>query len=152
MKKYHLFILIFCFLLNSCKSDDNSSATESNFYFITAKIDNMNWDANNFSATYSNKIVSIEAQSLNGSRIEISAQGVSSIGTYDLGNVSIGTYQDGNRDNETYTTAGTLGTGSITFNTLDSTRIEGSFSFTGENGLGNAKNITSGSFEINLTN
>ncbi len=101
--------------------------------------------------SYINNIISIEAVTSSQITIEISVQNVTGIGNYTLDNISIGTYEEGLADDQTYTTFGTLGSGTITFTTLNKNTAEGYFSFVGGNGLGASKTISNGSsYEIRV--
>ncbi|EZH73349.1 hypothetical protein ATO12_20325 [Aquimarina atlantica] len=151
MKRIWLIVFVLVSVFTSCKSDDDTPLPE-NTTFVKAQVDASAWEATSFKASYINNIVSIEANRSDGTTIDISVQNVSDIGDYTLGNVSIGVYEEGSGNDETYTTSGTLGSGTINFSVLKSDRVEGTFSFDGGNGLGNSKSISNGVFKINAAN
>ncbi len=148
--KAALVLLLLSVTLNNCSSDDDSTSSEQSDYYLTAKVDGVD---------FSREFVLVSALADDTDIYIISAVGESSIGltldrpistgtfTPTLGGATVLFYQETNP----FVIWGATedeGTGTITITENTDTYVKGTFSFTGVNPLDNStKEITEGDFK-----
>lgn len=171
MKNSYLFLFMIItigLITFSCKSDDDGggggSAAEGT---ITAKVNGSNFGSESMmtSGQFINaggtSTLSIIGTNMEGKAISFTAVGVSETGTYQIGggaNISIAaSYTETSISNPMNSQVWQAPfdetvAGEISFSELSSTKAVGTFSFQCKNvnGDGSIKNITEGSFNVNL--
>ena len=163
MKK--ILLLLFCasaYSLSCNNDDDGVPFSESGSGTVMADIDGNAWasDDNNpaggpgaVGVLNTPLNVRIDAYAKDGSYIGINVVSSSAIGnqkyTAAAGEFT-GTYKDDYSNSEAFSTVGAGGLGEITFSTVNSNKLKGTFSFEGENPTMGKKNVTNGSFDIDI--
>ncbi len=120
---------------------------------IALKADGVSWNASlAVQAVNSNGVINITGSDANAKQASILLYGVSQTGSYSMtaGMAHQLRYTAGLGQNDTYMANGLVGSGTITITELTSTKIKGTFSFTGVNTSGASKSITDGSFTANF--
>nr|WP_321229063.1 DUF6252 family protein [uncultured Psychroserpens sp.] len=149
--KTTLVLILIIVMLNSCSSSDDTDASGQSAYYLTAKIDGVN---------YSREFVTVSALPDETDAYIISAVGeISSIGlslespistgtfTSSIGDLTVLFYQEIN-PYAVWASSDDVGSGTITVTENTDTYIKGTFSFTGVNQLDNSiKVITDGNFK-----
>lgn len=137
----------------SCnKSDDEDVIPENPLSngTITLKVDGADWNASlAVQAVNTNGVINVTGSDSDAKQASIILYGVTEPGTY---NVQAGLqhqlrWTEGLDASQTYVANGILGSGSITITELSSSKIKGSFQFTGANSSQATKSITEGSFD-----
>lgn len=139
-----LFTVITGLVFSGCKKDDDEEATTN--YYMTAKVDGVDWSAKTTTATYSNNMLSIMGMISSYEHIGIMVEELKE-GTFNFGtsNFTIASYTPS--DGYSHATSNG-GSGEITISSIDPGNkiIEGTFHFIAKDGFGNGINITEGSF------
>jgi len=120
---------------------------------ITLKADGVSWNASlAVQAVNTNGVINITGSDSNAKQASILLYGVSQTGSYSMtaGMAHQLRWTAGLEQSDTYMANGLVGNGTITVTELTSTKIKGTFSFTGVNTSGTSKNITDGSFTANF--
>jgi len=137
----------------SCSKSEDDDVTPDNPISngsITLKVDGTSWNASlAVQAVNSNGVINITGSDSNAKQASVLLYGVTEPGTY---NVQAGLqhqlrWTEGLNASQTYVANGILGSGSITVTELTSSKIKGTFEFTGANTSQATKSITEGSFE-----
>jgi hypothetical protein len=157
MKKMRLFtfmILAAVIGLSSCSNDDDNDNNGSGGS-MTLKHDGTSWSASlAVAAANTNGVLSVTGSDMSANQCNVTLYNIPGTGTYDLGvsmsNPNTGRWTQGLGQNDTYTTMVGQGTGTCTITELTSSRVSGTFEFTGKNTLGNSVTITAGSFSANF--
>jgi len=151
-----LFVTILSIALisfSSCSKGDDDATPESpalSSGAISLKVDGASWNASlAVQGINTNGVINVTGSDSDAKQASVILYGVTEPGTYTIGGGS--THQlrwtEGLAQTETYSANGVIGSGTITVTELSSTKIKGSFSFTGMNTAQATKNITDGSFE-----
>ncbi|WP_400075269.1 hypothetical protein [Winogradskyella sp. R77965] len=161
LTKTAFILLLIAILFNSCSSDDDAPSSEDSDYFLTAKIDGVDFSGD------ASSLVSIQADgtdffnikgiSSNGDQITITLISPTATGIFPMSNETgvlapRTTFSIPSGENwSTHVLQGTeiIGSGTATVSINDDTYMEGTFSFIGYNPLDNfsAKVITEGKFK-----
>ena len=159
MKIIKTLSIALAFLALSCSKDNGGSNVPSSGSYINAKI-----DGSSFSTTISgvstasasrsgvgaSTLIFVSGSNLESKNINISLYGITTTGTYTL-NPSSDSVMSAVVSGVAYSTGGCDGTtGTLKITKIDSSKIEGTFSFTGKDvdncATSATKTITSGSF------
>lgn len=143
-------LLIFGVLISSCKKDNDSGdpGTDGSGT-LTLKYDATSWDASlAVVGVNAGGVVNVTGSDSQAHQASIILYGATGTGTYE---VSSGLqnqlrWTEGLDPKDSYIANGIVGTGTITVTELTSTKIVGTFSFTGFNTNGDSKQITDGQF------
>lgn len=138
--------------ITSCSksNDDNTSDNTLSNGSISLNVEGSSWDASlAVQAVNTNGVINVTGSDSNGKQASVLLYGVTETGTY---NVQAGLqhqlrWTEGLGTNDSYIANGLVGSGSITITELSSTKIKGTFQFTGMNTAQATKSITEGSFE-----
>jgi len=142
-------------MLGSCKkkSDDPANPVGSNGA-ITLKVDGSTWNASlSVQAVNSNGVINVTGSDSNANQAGVTLYGVTAPGTYQVGPPNAGNmlrWTEGLGQTDTYQASGVIGTGTVTVTELSSSKVKGTFSFTGYNTDQTSKQITEGTFEANF--
>ena len=143
-------LLIFGVAMSSCKKDDDSGDPGTGGSgTLTLKYDGTSWDASlAVVGVNTNGVVNVTGSDSQAHQASVILYGATGPGTYE---VSAGLqnqlrWTEGIGQNDTYVANGILGTGTITVTELTSSKVVGTFSFTGYNTNGDTKQITDGQF------
>jgi len=157
IKKINLvLILVAAIIASSCTSNDVVETLTGGNY-VKATIDGSSYSSLTASAiktgTGAGTTIIIIGVGPTAQNMNMTLIGINAKGTYALSESSdsVLSYIDPKDLGATFGTGGCGATGTITVTTLDATKIEGTFNFTGKN-ISNcdtaAKNITNGSFSV----
>ena len=139
--------------LTSCNKSDDEDVTPDNPLSngtMSLKVDGATWNASlAVQAINAGGVINVTGSDSNAKQVSVILYGVTETGTY---NVQSGLshqlrWTEGLGTNDTYIANGLIGSGSITITELSSTKVKGSFQFTGSNTEQVVKTITEGSFE-----
>ncbi|WP_432410668.1 DUF6252 family protein [Rasiella sp. SM2506] len=149
--KIAFILLLVSIPFSSCSSDDDATTPEQTNFFLTAKIDGVDFSANSADplASISNnqtQIFTITGINNNGGRITLTLPSPIIVGTFTTDTGAILSFVSPNV--EVWGATEDAGTGTITITANNTTAIEGTFSFTGVNPADNStKVITEGKFK-----
>lgn len=157
MKNFKSFFLMLTAIavlgLTSCNKSSDDDVTPDNPLSngsISLKVDGSSWNASlAVQAINTNGVINVTGSDSNAKQASVILYGVTEPGTY---NVQAGLqhqlrWTEGLGTNDTYMANGLVGSGSITITELSSTKVKGTFQFTGVNTAQASKSITEGSFE-----
>jgi len=139
--------------ITSCNKSDDEDTTPDNPASngsISLKVDGSSWNASlAVQAVNTNGVINVTGSDSNAKQVSVILYGVTEPGTY---NVQAGLqhqlrWTEGLGTNDSYIANGLIGSGSITITELSSTKVKGTFQFTGMNTAQATKSITEGSFE-----
>jgi len=139
--------------LTSCNKDSDEDVTPDNPLSngsISLKVDGTSWNASlAVQAVNTNGVINVTGSDSNAKQASVVLYGVIEPGTY---NVQAGLqhqlrWTEGLDASQTYVANGILGSGSITITELTSSKVKGTFQFTGANTAQATTSITEGSFE-----
>jgi hypothetical protein len=139
--------------LSSCSKSDDEDTTPENPLSNGLKVDGSSWDASlAVQAVNTSGVINVTGSDSNGKQAGVILYGVTEPGTY---NVQAGLqhqlrWTEGLDASQTYVANGILGSGSITITELSSSKVKGTFQFTGANTAQATKSITEGSFEASF--
>jgi hypothetical protein len=151
VSKTAIILLILSIAVSSCSSDDDSSDSGQGDYFLTAKIDGVNYSRDFVTVSNSPDVTDVYIISGvgDGSSIGLTLESPISTGTFSptAGRLTVLFYQE----NDPFMMWGATedaGSGTITITANNATSIEGTFSFTGINPIDDStKVITEGKFK-----
>lgn len=153
--KFSFFVifLVSTVLFSCSKKDDPKPTASSPTYFMTAKVDGVDFKAN-VSGIVTSNIISLSGGNMASTSINLNLPKDATTGTYELGSFMDGAeYSAGySDDNGSYRTNDGTGTGSgtltiteVTINTDgDLIKLVGTFSFTGYNSSAESVVVTDG--------
>lgn len=164
MKNLTSLLLLFSVLLSlavsSCGKKDEPTGADVGSGTVTATVDGKNWSSKNTidGAVYgeSQGTHTISGYGADNSFISLAVLVPVSAGqTYTATNGALSAqYKPSLAGPTAYITAGTLGSGSVTFSEYSSSKVKGSFQFTGilvdQNGGQTPLKVENGAFEFNL--
>lgn len=139
--------------LVSCNKSDDDDVTPENPISngsLSLKVDGTSWNASlAVQAVNTNGVINVTGSDSNAKQASVILYGVTEPGTY---NVQAGLqhqlrWTEGLGANDSYIANGLIGSGSITITELSSSKVKGTFQFTGANTAQATKSITEGSFE-----
>lgn len=145
--------------LASCKKDDDDNPDPENNNTsngtMTAKVDGVDFEATlAVQASLDEGVFVVAGNNGNSQQIQITLNGVSSAGTFQIGgsatNPNMGLYVDGPSAEESYTTIVGVGSGTVELTELTDSSAKGTFSFEARNTPGDVVNVTEGSFEVSF--
>ena len=162
MKRAFALVAALAFTVAAC-GDDGPTGPDGGGSEMAATIDgtNVTFPSLGIQGVYTQNVLQIGGTTTTNPvrQINISLNGVTATGTYDLNpsalpnNLATLTLVEGTTAS-VWTTALSPATGSITLTTLTADRVAGTFQFTGQAGPGTPatgqKSVTSGSFDIEL--
>lgn len=137
----------------SCDKNSDDDVTPENPISngtITLKVDGSSWNASlAVQAVNTNGVINVTGSDSDAKQASVILYGVTEPGTY---NVQAGLqhqlrWTEGLGTNDSYIANGLIGSGSITITELSSSKVKGTFQFTGANTAQATKSITEGSFE-----
>lgn len=135
------------------KNDDNNNPSGSSGS-MSLTVDGSNWSATlAVQAVNSNGVINVTGSDSNAKQASVILYGVSTTGTYQVGPGNPSNqlrWTQGLGTNDTYQANGVIGNGTVTITELTSSKISGTFQFTGYNTAQNSKVITNGSFSANF--
>jgi hypothetical protein len=161
MKLYKVFFMALLAVsigLASCNKDDDDNPDPGNNNSngtMTASVDGADFDATlTVQGTLDNGVFVVAGNNGNAQQIQITLNGVSAAGTYQIGgsatNPNMGLYVDGPSAEQSYTTIVGVGSGTAEITELTDTSAKGTFSFNARNTAGDVVNVTDGSFEVSF--
>ncbi len=137
--------------LASCKKDDDGDDNPASAGSVTLTVDGASWNASlSVQAVNTNGVINVTGSDSNAKQASIVLYNVTKTGTYTVGGIGNSNslrWTEGLGQNDTYSANGIIGSGTITVTELSSTKIKGTFSFTGVNTAQATKSITDGAFE-----
>lgn len=158
MKIFKFFFLMLTAIavlgLTSCDKSDDEDVTPDDPATgngsLSLKVDGTSWNASlAVQGINANGVVTVTGSDSNAHQAQVILYGVTEPGTY---NVQAGLqhqlrWTEGLNAQDTYMANGILGSGSIVVTELTSSKVKGTFQFTGANTAQATKSITEGSFE-----
>jgi len=139
--------------VTSCNKSDDEDVTPENPLSsgsMSLKVDGTSWNASlAVQGINANGVVTVTGSDSDAHQAQVILYGVTEPGTY---NVQAGLqhqlrWTEGLNPQDTYVANGIIGSGSITVTELTSSKVKGTFQFTGANTAQGTKTITNGSFE-----
>ncbi|NQW30137.1 MAG: hypothetical protein HQ472_06460 [Ignavibacteria bacterium] len=118
---------------------------------MTAKVDGAAWDGTTLSSAVINSGTLVISGSVGIKSIVIFLIGGTAAGTYDLSNFASGasaSYSGGTTAADAYSANPASGSGTVVISKINTTEVEGTFSFIGQNSSGGAKTVTEGKFSL----
>lgn len=141
------------FSFTSCNKSEDNVTPENPLLSsgsISLKVDGASWNASlAVQGINTNGVINVTGSDSDAKQASLILYGVTGTGTYTIGAGSTNQlrWTEGLGQTETYSANGVVGSGTIIVTELSSTKIKGSFSFTGMNTAQATKSITDGSFE-----
>ena len=137
----------------SCKKDNDTVNDVTGSGSMSLTYNGTSWTADlAVQGVNTNGVVNVTGSDANGHQASVILYGVTELGTYEI----VQTLQhqlrwtEGVNTEQTFVANGILGSGSISVTELSSTKVKGTFSFTGYNTSGDSRSITNGEFEASF--
>ncbi len=146
-----MMIMIGGLLLTSCTKDDDTTPENpvAGNGTMSLTVDGSSWTASlSVQGVNTNGVVNVTGSDSNAHQASVILMGVTEPGTYQ---VSTGSqhqlrWTEGLGQDQTFVANGILGSGTITVTEISSTKVVGTFSFTGFSTASSSKEITNGQF------
>lgn len=142
-------LLIFGVTFSSCKKDSDSGTPSTGSGTMTLSYDGTSWNASlAVVGVNTNGLVNVTGSDSDAHQASVILYGATGPGTYEvtMGLQNQLRWTEGLGQDDTYVANGILGSGTIKVTELTSSKVAGTFSFTGYNTSGGSKQITDGEF------
>jgi hypothetical protein len=157
MKKiiiHFLSVMMLATIITSCSKSSNNNGGLANGY-LKARVDGTLKNADlAVTATYTSGVLAMSGRWTSGGGIDLIIPSYTSgaTGTFNISSGNFNTAQVylSATPTDVFSANAVTGSGSITISSMSSSKVKGSFQFTGRNSAAATKSVTEGEFEINF--